>query len=466
MKRLISAFLCLLLAITMLVSCGEDPIGEFLEEYDYVPTEIEEISLNFYIVCDDASTENAKETVKQRIEQYTLDKYHTAVKVTFVSEDMYEPIALSKATEGAKDRADIILVNSKSLMDQLIEKNRLVDLTDFYSSKEYGKLNVQIASDLLEASAIPVEDEDGVISNRYFCVPNNHVVGEYEYIAIDKAVARHYYFSDETLSTYTDYSALGEENLWLALEYAGENPADHIKVVTCGKDDVQQLESENYFRLINKVENTAGEGEPDNSQYTYLVVNKELSKQYGYTKEDFDAYESVEDYVEFAEAQKANLWHAIKADGGNPADSIKIVGGMYEDKAVIESEGYYCNIMSYPTATAEEAFSSAFAVVNGTEYAARAMEIIYALNNDIELRNLLLYGVKDTNFTLKSVNIGTEENPVYVNYAVRVDEGESVYYMDLGYTGNIFNAYYCEAIGWTHIAAKNGQTQNYESNDN
>ena len=50
MKKLLSAFLCIVMLALTLVSCAEDPIGDYLDEYDYVPTTIEELTLNLYII--------------------------------------------------------------------------------------------------------------------------------------------------------------------------------------------------------------------------------------------------------------------------------------------------------------------------------------------------------------------------------------------------------------------------------
>ena len=80
------------------------------------------------------------------------------------------------------------------------------------------------------------------------------------------------------------------------------------------------------------------------------------------------------------------------------------------------------------------------------------MEIVYALSADVTLKNLLQYGHKGTNYTLDS-------NEVVTSYT----EGAGVYKMNMLYTGNVFNAYYCEEIGWNAAAYNNGVEQNKES---
>ena len=481
MKKLLSAFLCIVMLALTLVSCAEDPIGDYLDEYDYVPTTIEELTLNLYIITDDATTENAKETVRQRIAQYTQDKYHTALNVKYVSAAEYASVVTTVTAEGATDRADIVLVTSKPMFDELNGKNLLCDLTEYYGMNDFGKLNVQIASDLLNASMIPFDEAEGTY--KLYTVPNNHVIGKYTYLVFSKEIARHYYV-EQDVSAYESIAELSASNLWLDLLLDGKNPADYVKEVVCTAEEREALLEANYAILLEEFkvsdsdtpadepETAAEDGTNDSAviNYRYFVIDKAVATEYGYAEEviteEMKAAEGLAGFEAFALAQKSNLWYKLVFDGKNPADYVTEVPGMYEDKAVIEAQGNYCNIVAYPTSDAECAFESAFAVVNGTKDPKRAMEMVYAINNDIELRNLLQYGVKDTNYTLKEVNIGTDEAPVYIYYVTRVDDGESLYYMNLHQTGNIFNAYYCEAINWTPEVSANGIAQNKDSNAN
>ena len=104
--------------------------------------------------------------------------------------------------------------------------------------------------------------------------------------------------------------------------------------------------------------------------------------------------------------------------------------------------------------TKEEVYSSAFGILAGTENKDRAMEIIYAINTDVELRNYLQYGVEYTNYT------------VVDDLVVPTTDPDSLYVMNLLYTGDVFNALYCEAEGfvkWNEDAKKFGELQNADS---
>ena len=106
-----------------------------------------------------------------------------------------------------------------------------------------------------------------------------------------------------------------------------------------------------------------------------------------------------------------------------------------------------------PTDTREDAFASAFAVVNNSEkkYNDRAMQMIYAINNDLELRNFLQYGVLGANFELVDGDI------------VRIKTENNVYDMELIYTGDVFKADNSSELGWTDAQKGYGKLQNNDS---
>ena len=130
-------------------------------------------------------------------------------------------------------------------------------------------------------------------------------------------------------------------------------------------------------------------------------------------------------------------------------DAVLLSGAMYEDKAAIEAAGWVCNVVEAPVVDAEEAFTSAFAVVQHEDVSAdRVMEIIYAFNTDVYLHNLLLYGVENINFNLTDGHV-----TLY---------GDD-YRMNPLYTGDLFISYYCEELAYTKEAAEYGEKQNKDA---
>ncbi len=347
--------MCLVLSCTMLVSCAEDKIGDYIHNYEDKTEHIERLNINMYIIVDHAS-DNALTSVKDRIAGHTKTTYNTVLNVFYITADDYQQTIADAIAEGGVNAPNIVLINSESMLDSLINAeggNKLADLSNYYSSKAYGRLNSQIASALLESSKI---------NNKFYTVPNNHVV----------------------------------------------------------------------------------------DQYTYLVVNKEVAHLSLKTPTTV-----IDSYKSYADTE--DLRNKMSSAGYDPNEFVYEINGPYEMKSELIAQGNFCNVIKVPTVTRTEAFASAFAIVNSTEkYNDRAMQMIYAVNNDLELRNLLQYGVEGANYIIENDN---DANPDNDNIVRKTDEN-SVYKMNLLYTGNVFNAEYCSELGWTKTVKDNGTEQN------
>ena len=377
MKKLLCLILCLVMACTVLVACDEEVIGDGIGDYPDTAEKVERLDLNLYIIKGDNMTDNAEKTVKTNISNHTKTAYNTVLNVFYVSESSYESTVSAAIAEGGKNVPHIVLINSKDFATDLIypmtgaiptadervasptvnfeADSLLADLTDYFVSENYGMLNTQIASSLIGASRL---------GTKLFTVPNNHVVGEYTYLVIDKEMARD------------------------TLKYG----------------------------------------------------NRELM-----------SYKSLED--------ASQLMADITALGEDPADYVKIVTGSYgyRDELAYITDGdkiteNYVNVVATPVATSEEAFSTAFAIVNtDKKHNDRAMQLIYAINNDIELRNLLQYGFAGSNYRITNGDV------------VMVNDGINNYDMNLIYTGDIFKAYNCSGISWSDAEKAYGLLQNKDS---
>ena len=398
MKKIICLALCIVMLCFMLVSCDEDVITgakEELDELGYKETVVEELELDFYIIVGEKTTENAMVTVEFLINQYLLDKFKTTLDIHYLTEAEYADTVKADMAMDAKDRADIVLVNSEELFDTLYNDHLIANITKQFDSTAYGQLNKKICDSLIDASLM-YETVKGVNSLQpmNYCVPNNHIVGEYNYILINKEVA-------ETLN--------------------------------CGENVTSKIISRDAEATL---------------QFIARVEDPEFGGKFGYTVDE----------------------------------SIKFVSGTYADKALYESQGYICNPDGtadnpggYPFVNRAEVFSSAFVIARHEKdnrynegnvddevpsaikneynnYYNRCMDIIYALNTDEYFRNLLQYGSAGTCYSL-------DEDGNVVSFT----EGTGVYEMNILYTGNLFIAYYCPAIGWTKEVAEYGQSQNDES---
>ncbi len=356
MKKLLCILFSVVMAVMLLVSCEDDNLGsEFLDKYPVNNTEIEDVSLNLYIITDDNTADNAKTTVKSAIAQHTLVDYHSEVSVHFISESEYDSKVLDAVNSTKDDAANIVLVNSPELMQKLVATGKLADLSEYLNTDKFGTLNVSVEK-LLDASYVQVGEESKLLS-----IPNNHKIGEYEFLVIDEEIAK------QTL------------------------------------------------------------------KYNASVL---------------DSYKTYADTAELRDKIATEL----KLD---PDKYVQVVKGNYSLKAQLEAENKVCNIITYPIVDEDEAFSSAFAIVDkGEVLNERSMEIVYALtsNYDTKLRNYLQYGVIGTNYTL------SEDGKV-----LRVNDSDNCYYMNLLYTGDVFYALYCDELNWNAEASTDAARQNEEA---
>lgn len=348
MKKIVSLALFFVLLAAMLVSCTKPEIGDGIHDYPETAETVERLDLNMYIITGDDTTKNATESVATRISGHTKITYNTTLNITYVKESEYDATVKAAIANGGKNAPHIVLINSLELFDALKAENKLADLTPYYASRDFGRLNSQLTPSLLAKSYV-----DG----KLYTVPNNHLIGE----------------------------------------------------------------------------------------YTYLVINKDIAmKTLHYGNELLSSYTSLEDAAE--------LMEEMKNAGYNAEELVRLVSGPYEIREELSVENF-CNIVSVPEVTKADAFSSAFAVVNNaeTKYNDRAMQIIYQINNDNELRNFLQYGVLGANYEVVDGDI------------VRIKDGENTYNMKLEYTGNMFEAENCSELGWTDAKKAYAILQNNDS---
>ena len=356
MKKILCLILCIILTCTTLVACSsETDIGGGIDDYPRENNDVEVLTLNMCIITDDSTTKSAADSVATRINEHVKRKYSTYLNVTFVKAGEYESYLETALAKNDGTAPHIVLINKDTLFESLYLANKLADLTDYYSSKDYqkdfGKLNTQINAALLQQSKV-----DG----KLYTVPNNRVI----------------------------------------------------------------------------------EGD---TGYTYLVINKEVAiQELKYGIRELEGYKSNEDASQLM-ADMANA-------GYNPEELVREVPGPYELRYEL-SDGNICNIIDVPTVTKEYAFSSAFAVIKNAEdkYNYRAMQIIYAINTDVELRNYLQYGVSGANYNVVDGDI------------VRIVDSENTYKMNIEYTGDVFKADFCSEYGWTQAAKDFGISQNADS---
>lgn len=196
-KRILALLLCIVVVCASLVGCKQD-IADYLESYreQYKPEVVVDLYYDFYIIVGEGTDEMAMTTVNEKLNQLLYDRYKSKIVMHFISEEDYAQAvkAAANSTEapsiprGYEYGGKIVLINGMSLLADL--QNSLADLKPYLDSNDYnfGTLKSQIATSLMDAAAYThVENEKEV--TEVLGIPNNRVVGEYEYILINRDIA-------------------------------------------------------------------------------------------------------------------------------------------------------------------------------------------------------------------------------------------------------------------------------------
>lgn len=444
MKKFISLFLCAVLVCFAFTGCKKTVIGEDLENReDNTDKNTRLESLNMYVIVGDDTAAQAKETVPTNINVYLKETYEIQLNIIYCKASEYEKAVMDSLADGVpeENRADIVLINSVDMFNNLLNANKLAPLTSFYNSKDYQKLNAIVEDKLLASSLVTVTvpgvngAPDTVVSD-YYTVPNNHRIGEYKYIVIDKAQAR-----DKLHNSTSRIEAMNDQRD--IEQYKSSIGDQYVSLVAGNYETKLYLEygCSNLEELLEKIgkyyDDFVAEAGAD------VASDEYKSKRAAYIAEYSEIVLEKDEYIVKAPIKKVN----------------------------------FVNIASYPNATKTDAFSSAYAVIKslndvGTlteEQAAvinshysKCVDIIYALNNDPQLRNLLQYGYVGTNYNF--IKDAKHQNTNYITLRGEASADNPVYYnMNLFHTGNPYIAYYCEALGWNATVHSNVLKQNAAS---
>ena len=462
MKRLMCLALCLVMVMSMfLVGCNKE------DEVTEDPTEEEEvrnaITLKFYIITEDVTTSDAKEAMQDAFNAVCRSKYSTQVEFVFCTADEYKA-TVDKALEAANttlegedaklpsdvysgytleteldefnlpnliypdaldNQIDIVLINSKEMLEEYIEKDYLLDLTSFING-ENKAIKEYINTSLLTNTQI-----DG----KWFAIPNNVVVGEYKYLLIDKELASNYYLVEDDF-TKVDSEGKTVVNYATCLDFAKSIANDDSFTGVAPIYERFDFPTTEFWSLDGSQFAFATFYQPDTGYGDYIKVSNAFENQ------------TYIDYLKFATEAENNGYYAEDPANTNTY-GIRIINDDYSSRFTYEND-YYVIVVDNPRVYATDGFDAMFAVPKFTASASRSMEIIQDLMIDSELCNILLYGVEGSDYYLDE-DAGT------------VTRADTEYRMSNKYTGNVFMTYPCINEGmlanhWTY-----GMYQNQEA---
>lgn len=455
MKRRIFA---ILLAIAMLCPMLLTGCGDKSTETDdsaQQETTRQTVSINMWVVTDKNTTDSAKAAVEEEFNRITKSSFTTKVDLVFVTADEYVQaledkfaaadeakangsapvtsdttdgtvkeeletnefgVSVLKYPELREDQIDIVYIAGFDHLYDLVKggsTSKLINLNEHISSTGRSKILTDVISnDLFKYTKI-----DG---NTY-AIPNNRIVGDYTYLLINKDIVggdangdgtvspdelNSVYFNVNDINTFFDCSEL--------IEHVKANRTDLVPV-------------------LGKFSNPYVYYWDDNSEFSILGSKATFNSQKASANDEYFMKNifSVKEFTEFEILMKkyeTGGYFATDVDKAKESQNfgVAVLSG---DSSISEmySDKYYVKVISNPTLTNENVFTSFFGVTTYCKNVDRALEVITMLNTDSELRNVLQYGVEGVHYEL-------DEND-------RVERFNKDYLMNLEDTGNVFIAY-------------------------
>ncbi len=459
-KKLFCIVMCLfMLVMPILSSCGA---GDDSAETGDGTTTVEEVrkpmTLSLWIPTNDTTTDDAVKRVETEINKLTQAKYDTAIELHAVKSSEYQEVidAKIKAIDDVKQAAaeakesqrlqeieDAINCVIPEDGEDVIETEALEsdtgavetevnefgqkitiypevadDQLDIFLIKGYDKYLGYVKDELVEALDTDLNDVGKKLysyiyptfftlakyEGQTYCVPNNHALGKYQLLLVNKELVEQYDYDPDELTTFLDcedfINDIGSQNLPGVTPLLGK--VDAANMVYFSNDGNWSIIGGQIKGPVTNSEEAEPASVLQTTDFrpTFCMMTKLLSKGY--------------------------------VGDGNPEGKKFAVGVIEGDARTMEeySEDYYVNIHAVPVGDVDDVFESAFAVSTYSKNVKRSMEIITYLNTDETLRTILQYGVEGVNWSKQKVN--GEDTIKILN---------DTYSMNIVDTGNVYLTY-------------------------
>ena len=414
----------LLLAATMLlpltlVGCGDNQTDDAsLEEESSARAAT---TLSLWLVSEKKVSSETETAIEEALNEITESKFTTKIDLVYLTEDEYFdaldkkinvcaeykeshpdtasalPGLAAQTTAEAEETTAATIVNElgqRLLKYPEVEENQL-DIVWISGKKLYtqyaadGMLssldtNLNSTSKVLKDYIYPSYLEQIKYNKNTYAIPNNHLIGDYTYLLINKALADKYYIDTDKISSFTDCADLIDE---IGKHESGVAPvrayADPVNIEYWMSDGDISI-------LASYVPATATLGS--------RTILRSLFDTASYTG-----------FKLLMQKCADNNWFAKDED---QPFGVAVINGGYELQKEY-ADDYYVKVLTYPTFTEDVAYASMFAVTSYTVNLNRSMEIITLLNTNAEVKNLLQYGIRDVNYAIDEDGVFSYLNDDY-----------------------------------------------------
>lgn len=478
-KKLTSLLLAALLTAGSLVGCSSKAEEEDVATADTEQSVRVSMTLTLALPTKSGTTDEAAQKVEAAINRLTQAKFDTAIDLRLIPENEYqayiddtlssintkileeESAAESRRKEikalkaqgvdvsgmdtgDDEETTETVETEEETIVNDLgisIEQYPEVGDTQFdiflvqgydnynsYIENEYiQQLDSELSgnSKLLKTYIYPTFLELANVSGTY-AIPNNHPVGQYQYLLVNKELVDTYDYDPDELTTLlkcTDFiKDIGNQHLDGVVPLLGE--VEPANMTYWGTDQSQ------WSILASQITNTMS--------YKLKLVPKSVF--------------SINVFVNTIGAMKELSELGYIGDGTIKDGEKFAVGVVAGDASIVEQYGdeYYTYIYSKPMMTEEDAYGNMLAVSTYSKNLSRAMEIITYINTSTDIRTILQYGIEGENWEYE--NQDTQDT-------IRILNND--YQMDLVTTGNVYMTYPGEGVSmdyWNY-----GKQQNIDS---
>ena len=478
-KKLTSLLLAALLTAGSLVGCSSKAEEEDVATADTEQSVRVSMTLTLALPTKSGTTDEAAQKVEAAINRLTQAKFDTAIDLRLIPENEYQAYIddtlssintkiLEEESAAESRRKEIKALKAQGVdvsgmdtgddeettetveteeetivndLDISIKQYPEVGDTQFdiflvqgydnynsYIENEYiQQLDSELSgnSKLLKTYIYPTFLELANVSGTY-AIPNNHPVGQYQYLLVNKELVDTYDYDPDELTTLlkcTDFiKDIGNQHLDGVVPLLGE--VEPANMTYWGTDQSQ------WSILASQITNTMS--------YKLKLVPKSVF--------------SINVFVNTIGAMKELSELGYIGDGTIKDGEKFAVGVVAGDASIVEQYGdeYYTYIYSKPMMTEEDAYGNMLAVSTYSKNLSRAMEIITYINTSTDIRTILQYGIEGENWEYE--NQDTQDT-------IRILNND--YQMDLVTTGNVYMTYPGEGVSmdyWNY-----GKQQNIDS---
>lgn len=435
------------------------------------------MTLSLWIPTHEGTTQTAIAQVEAALNKITKAQFNTAIELHLIQSDNYETQVDSKLKEvneiltrteeerkaqkqaerEAKKRGETIAAVTESQTTEPVIDSEGSDVIypavtstqfDIFLVRGYDKFMSYASenqlspiddelngnSKLIKSYVYPTFLEQATLYGTTLAVPNNHPIGEYTYLLINKELCDEYYYDPDEMTSLisckdfiddvavsSDITPLLGEVTTPGLRYWSSDGSYSVlaTMILDDSDPTSKLNVRNIMGLKAYVNTT--------------LMMKQL-KEAGSIGTNPD-----------------ELNFGVGVVKGTPSDLEKYGELKYdEDRNITNAGKYYVKVLCRPRASTDDIYQAMFAVSSYTKDTRRAMEIVRLLNTDSTFRTILQYGVEGVHWQIDP------ESPKDDPY-IKILSNE--YNMELVETGNVFETYPAPGVPMSHWADSRKQNQ-------